>query len=293
MNLEAMAQALEASGDYRVLRKISPRTQVTPEDGSDKRTGLFVDVETTGLDPERHEIIELAMVPFTYSRDGRVFTIGEPFHGLQEPREPISAEITAITGITQEMVTGHQLDPHAVDAFVENVDLIVAHNAPFDRRFLERYSPIFQTKPWACSIAQIDWRAEGFEGTRLGYLVAGAGYFYDRHRALNDCYAALELLAKPLPRTGQPALGQMLDTARQITWRIWAVHAPFDLKDVLRDRGYKWNPGTNGSLRAWSIDVAQDDREAELTFLQNEVYRGVIDLPIKRIDAYNRFSARA
>jgi len=45
-------------------------------------------------------------------------------------------------------------------------------------------------------------------------------------------------------------------------------------------------------VRAWSIDVAQDDREAELTFLQNEVYRGAIDLPIKRIDAYNRFSAR-
>ena len=293
MDYEGMAQALEASGEYRVLRKIAPRTAIAPDDGTAAKTGLFVDVETTGLDPDRHEIIELAMVPFKYSKDGRLFTIGTPFHGLQEPREPISAEITAITGITHEMVAGQQLDPHAVDAFVENVDLIVAHNASFDRRFLERYSPIFQTKPWACSIAQIDWRAEGFEGTRLGYLVAGAGYFYDRHRALNDCFAALELLAKPLPRSGQPALGQMLEKARQITWRIWAVHAPFDLKDVLRDRGYKWNPGTNGSLRAWSIDVAQDDREAELTFLQNEVYHGAIDLPIKRIDAYNRFSARA
>lgn len=165
--------ALEASGDYRVLRKISPRTRITPEDGSQKKTGLFVDVETTGLDPERHEIIELAMVPFAYSKDGRIFTIEEPFHGLQEPKEPISAEITAITGITQEMVAGQELDPAAVDAFVKDVDLIVAHNAAFDRRFLERYSPISEIKSWACSIAQIDWRAEGFEGTRLGYLVAG------------------------------------------------------------------------------------------------------------------------
>ena len=159
-------------GENRILRKLVPRTQINASDGSPTKTGLFVDVETTGLDPERHEIIELAMVPFTYSKDGVIFSTGEPFQGLQEPKEPISAEITAITGITQEMVAGHALDAHQVDAVVEIVDLIVAHNASFDRRFLERFSPSFETKPWSCSIEQVDWRAEGFDGTRLGYLVA-------------------------------------------------------------------------------------------------------------------------
>jgi len=53
-------------------------------------------VETTGLDPDRHEIIELAMVPFTYRKDGRVFSTGSPFHQLQEPKEPISVEITGL-----------------------------------------------------------------------------------------------------------------------------------------------------------------------------------------------------
>ena len=288
-----MAAAVEATGDYRVLRKLAPRTEINPDDGSAKKTGLFVDVETTGLDPDRDEIIELAMVPFSYSRDGRIFGTGTPFQGFQEPKEPISVEITAITGITREMVAGHELDPHQVDAFVEHVDLIVAHNAAFDRRFLERYSRMFETKPWACSIAQVDWRAEGFEGTRLGYLVAGAGYFYDRHRALNDCYAALELLAKPLPRSGEPAFKQMLQKAREPSWRIWATHAPFDLKDVLRARGYKWNAGANGTLRAWSIDVPEDRKEAELIFLETDIYRQSVDIPTRRIDAYTRFSARA
>ena len=105
-----MALALEATGDYRVLRKIQQRNIITPPDGTPTKNGLFVDVETTGLDPDRHEIIELAMVPFTYSKDGRIFSTGSPFQQLQEPKEPISAEITAITGITQEMVRGHQLD---------------------------------------------------------------------------------------------------------------------------------------------------------------------------------------
>lgn len=287
-----MAVALEATGDYRVLRKLQQRRMITPPDGGPIKNGLFVDVETTGLDPDRHEIIELAMVPFTYSKDGRIFTIGESFHQLQEPREPISAEITTITGITQEMVTGHKLDAQAIETFIEHADLIVAHNASFDRRFLENFSPAFEMKPWACSIQQVDWRSEGFEGTRLGYLVAGAGYFYDRHRAQNDCYAAIELLAKPLPSSGAPAFKQLLENARKATWRIWASYAPFELKDTLRERGYKWNSGGNGTLRAWYTDVTEDMRDTELAFLQNEIYHREIDLPMRRIDAYTRFSNR-
>jgi len=293
LDTEAMAATLEATGDFRVLRKIQQRKTITPSDGTPTRNGLFVDVETTGLDPDQHEIIELAMVPFTYGRDGRIFSIGEAFQQLQEPKKPIPPEITGITGITQEMVSGHELDSHAVEAFMENADLIVAHNASFDRRFLENFSPAFETKPWACSIQQVDWRSEGFEGTRLGYLVAGAGYFYDRHRAQNDCYAAIELLAKPLPHCGEPAFKQLLENARKATWRIWASYAPFDLKDALRARGYKWNSGGNGSLRAWFIDVSEDQRDAELGFLQTEIYQREIDLPMRRIDAYTRFSSRA
>ncbi len=293
MDYETKAVALEATGDYRVLRKIQHRTVITPQDGTPTKNALFVDVETTGLDPERHEIIELAMVPFTYGKDGRIFTVGEPFHQLNEPKEPISAEITGITGITPDMVAGHTLNSHEVEAFLETADLIVAHNAGFDRRFLENFSPAFEMKPWACSIQQVDWRSEGFEGTRLGYLVAGAGYFYDRHRAQNDCYAAIELLAKPLPQSGEPALKQLLENARKATWRIWANYAPFELKDVLRERGYKWSSGGNGTLRAWFIDVPEESRDAELSFLQDEIYRREVDIPMRRIDAYTRFSSRA
>jgi DNA polymerase-3 subunit epsilon len=40
-------------------------------------------VETTGLDLQKDEIIELAMISFTYSLDGRVFEIGETFQRFQ------------------------------------------------------------------------------------------------------------------------------------------------------------------------------------------------------------------
>jgi DNA polymerase III epsilon subunit-like protein len=100
------------------------------------------------------------------------------------------------------MVAGQQIDPDEVSEFAGRADLVVAHNASFDRRFLERFCPPFCAKPWACSMAEIDWAAEGFEGTKLAYLAAGFGFFFDRHRAANDCLAAVELLSQTLPRSG-------------------------------------------------------------------------------------------
>src|SRR3546814_19199662 len=95
-NLETLAQTLEATGDYRVIRRLKPRPRTIPPPGMQLRLGLVVDVETTGLDPQRDEIIELAITPFNYSLDGTVFSVGNSFQGLRQPSGPIAPEITAI-----------------------------------------------------------------------------------------------------------------------------------------------------------------------------------------------------
>lgn len=147
-HLEALAVQLNASGNYRVLRRLLPRTVVTAADGTPTRTGLFVDVETTGLDHQKDEVIELAMVPFTYSLNGRIFEIHDAYQRFQEPSAPISAAITMITGITDEMVAGRKIDAEEVASFANGAALVIAHNAAFDRRFAERLSDVFITKPW-------------------------------------------------------------------------------------------------------------------------------------------------
>ena len=61
---------------------------------------------------------------------------------------------------------------------------------------------------------------------------------------------------------------------------------------MLKARGYRWNGEGSGSPKAWFIDVVDGDKEAELSFLRTEIYRGEIELLIRRIDAYDRFSDR-
>ncbi|WP_424945396.1 3'-5' exonuclease [Brucella anthropi] len=290
--LEAAAALLEASQDYQVLRRLQPRAPVSGIPEQDTRLGLFVDVETTGLDPSKDEIIELAMVPFRYSIEGIIVDVGEPFDRLREPSTPIPSTITTLTGITDTMVAGQRIDPEEVTQFALSAAVVIAHNAAFDRKFLERFCPSFSFKPWACSMSEVDWTAEGFEGTKLAYLAVGCGFFYDRHRAANDCLAAVEVLSRPLPKSGVNALGHLLARARLPTWRIWAEGSPFEFKDKLKSRGYRWNGEENGRPRAWHIDVTDEQRDAELAFLKREIYQRDVDLKPSRITAYERFSER-
>jgi DNA polymerase-3 subunit epsilon len=142
-----------------------------------------------------------------------------------------------LTDITDEMVAGGNFDRKDISRIAQTADLIVAHDANFDRQLLERVSEVFRNKPWACSMSQIDLANEDHEGTRPPYLLADAGYFYDRHRAESDCIAAIELLRTRLKKSGTSTMARLLENARKATWRLWAESSPYDLKDVLKSRG--------------------------------------------------------
>ena len=284
--------AMESSGDFRILRRLQPRHVVNESDGTKTRLGLFVDVETTGLDTAKDEIIELAMVPFTYGLDGRIFEIREPFNALRQPSKPIPPEVTALTGITDEMVAGKIIDPADVARFAATADLVIAHNAGFDRKVLERFSDVFTTKPWACSQSQVPWVEEGCGGMKLSYLLNDFGLFYAAHRAADDCLAAIEILARQLPKSGTLAMARLLEAARTPTRRVWAERAPFDFKSQLKARGYRWNDGEDGRPKAWFADVAEEKLEAELAYLRAEIYQHDAEIRADKVTAYDMFSVR-
>jgi DNA polymerase-3 subunit epsilon len=293
LTLAAMAEALAKSTDYRVLRRLVPRVTFTPSVGQSTKTGILLDVETTGLDQRRDEIIELGMVKFDYLPDGRIAGITDVFSSFNEPGEPIPFEVTALTGITNEMDAGQRIDEAAVSLFADDAVFVIAHNAGFDRKFAERYWPIFQRKAWGCSATEVEWRKHGFEGSRLGYLLNGAGFFHQADRAIDDCHALLEILAFELPTVGAPALAVLLDQARKKTMRVWAEQSPFDLKDALRRRGYRWGDGSDGRPRSWYVDVDESKLDDEIAFLKTEIYFRDVEPRLQTLTAFDRFSVRA
>jgi DNA polymerase III subunit epsilon len=289
---ETTVRMLEATGDYRVLRRLKPRpiaVSRVPREG--EKIAIIVDTETTGLDHTRDEVIELGMVAVLYDGEGQVGDVIGTFNALREPSGPISPEITRLTGITPDMVAGQVLDLEAVERFIEPADLVIAHNARFDRPFCERLSKGFQVKAWACSHSEVPWSGFGFEGSKLGYLLTQCGWFHQGHRAVEDCHALLEVLAFPLPSEAGLPFGHLLASARKSLLRIWAEGSPFDMKDRLKARGYRWNDGTDGRPKSWWIEVDEEAGEAELTFLRREVYRREVEPYTQRITAFERFRA--
>ena len=287
---ETMAQTLAQHPDFRVLRRLVPHTDYGPVNGQATQRVIVLDTETTGLDSKNESIIELAMLSVLVD-----LATGLPlgpvtiYESFEDPGKPIPAQITEITGIDDSMVKGLRIDDAVVAALVEQADLIVAHNAGFDRPFVEARFPVFARKAWGCSFQGIDWKKEGSGSAKLEFLASERGWFYDAHRAQVDCHALLQVLSAPLT-DGQTGLARLLVGAGQTRYKLRATGAPFESKDKLKARGYRWD----GEGRVWWCSLAsQDLLEAECVWLKAEVYgRRNASVLIEAMDSLVQFSAR-
>ena len=290
-DLESFAATLSADPDYRVLRRLGPDyAGGAPVGDVASRRAAIVDVETTGMSVDDDQVIELGIVVFEYVPDaGVIGPVVARYGGLEDPGRPIPPESTRIHGITDAMVKGQRLDDVAIAAILEDVGLVIAHNAGFDRRFLEARLPLFAKFPWACSIRDVHWKSHGYASSALEFLAYRAGYFYDAHRAEMDCLAVLAVLGQPLGDTGNTALHALLERARQPAFHVAALRSHFDTKDLLKGRGYRWN----AEDRVWVGEVSAADREAELAWLKTAIYgaRGA-EVEIETLTAHERYSGR-
>lgn len=286
---EALVADLEATGRYRVLRRFDERLDDPPAPvvGSGVRKGVYLDVETTGL-MAHDRIIELAMLVFHYDETGRVVHVTEAFDRLEDPGRAIPADVVSLTGITNDMVRGQRIVDEEVARLLDGVDLVVAHNAGFDRQFAEARFPFFSEVDWACSMADVDWSAGGLRSRRLENLALAKGYFYQAHRAIYDCHVALGLLRMPIRESGPPAFADLLQRSAAVWVRLWAEGSPFEKKDDLKARGYRWS----GQAKAWWKDLPASQHEAEVEWLADNVYPRRRALPFLTITPRNRYSRR-
>ena len=86
------------------------------------------------------------MVKFSYSDQGEITAVVDTFSSFNQPSRSIPPEIVALTGIADEMVSGQSMDPDSVTTFVSDSNIVIAHNAGFDRKIAERGWPVFIEK---------------------------------------------------------------------------------------------------------------------------------------------------
>jgi DNA polymerase III subunit epsilon len=155
---------------------------------------VVTDLETTGFTPGLHQIIEVAAVRL------RGFDLEAEFSTLVDPGGEIPWRITEITGISTAMVRGaariHQVLPRYLEFLGEGC--FVAHNVPFDRRFLDYESarlgyPL--ANPSICTLALArrflgELRSRSLDAVAQHLGIRNAA----RHRALGDACATAEVL---------------------------------------------------------------------------------------------------
>ena len=279
--------------EWKLIRKLHLPEKYNDPSGGEIKKGIVLDVEATGLSIGHDDVIQLALLPFDYEvSSGKILNIlkEDAFDGLREPRIPISKEASLVTGITNEMVINKKIDSKEVEKIINSSDLIVAHNASYDRPMVEQHWDCFKNISWACTFKSIDWLEEGFSSAKLELLGMNYGWFYDGHDAFNDCEACLALLSETLPKKNKTVFSVLREYAASPSFLIKAIDAPYSKRNVLRRRGYKWRPADLLNGKVWWTET--NDYEEEVKWLNEEIYNREINIPIKRITALNRYSDR-
>lgn len=288
---EQLAEQLETDGDYRVLRRLPRREEIwlrsMPISEPEASTVIgVIDTETTGLDCQRDQMIELALVKLTIcNKTGNLLDVAAPRSWLEEPAEPLTPEIETLTGLTDADLEGQKFDDQEIRRAISDVDVIVAHNAIFDLGFLNARFPGV-SKPAACSLNEIDWPAHGLGGGRsIGGLLTEAGHFQEQaHRAGPDAWALSCLLIRSGAEKRTIAW-HLVNRARRPTARVHAAKAPYALKDTLKAAGYRWS-APHG---AWAMEGEPERIANEVAWLTG--LHPAIQPRVVSIDWHNRHVA--
>jgi DNA polymerase-3 subunit epsilon len=155
---------------------------------------VVVDIETTGSWSNGDRVTEIGAVKI------RNHEVVAEWHSLINPQRSIPANITRLTGITNDMVQDAPVFAEVADSFMQFMGdgIFVAHSVNFDYGFIsyefERLERRFRF-PKLCTCAGMRRSYPGHESYSLGNLSKTYGInLKDHHRALCDARAAAELL---------------------------------------------------------------------------------------------------
>ncbi|MBK9545867.1 MAG: DEAD/DEAH box helicase family protein [Dehalococcoidia bacterium] len=244
-------------------------------------TYVALDLETTGLDPERDRIIEVGAVRF--DPDGNEL---DTLSYIVNPGREVPAFIERFTGVTNEMtirapkLASIRLD---IERFVGDA-VVVGHNIGFDLHFLAREG--IRVSPKAVDTAGLArYLLPALQGHGLmevaGALGVEAG---DHHRALNDARTAAAVFVGLLRNAEGLPESQRFQLARFVS-----MHEPL-LAQVIA--GDEWDKRSGGGhipvLRPAREHPPLEPREPRIPILVEDLRRGFEAAPA----GFERFEQR-
>ena len=157
---------------------------------------VIIDIETTGLDPQKDKIIELAGLKI---KDNKII---EEYSSLINPEIEISDFITELTGIDNCMVNKAPTIKNELKKFIDFVgnNLIIGHNVNFDINFiydnnLKCYNNLFENN--YLDTLRMSRKILSLENHKLKTLAETFNIDYkNAHRALRDCYITFDIYNK-------------------------------------------------------------------------------------------------
>ena len=178
---------------------------------------VILDTETTGLEPDDCEIIEIAAMKVD---NGEIKDI---FNQLLKPEHPISEEITRITGITNELVEGCPALQDVTAKFLKFIEgsTLIMHNAEFDLGFINK--KIFAPRKRElknniiCTLKVSRFLMPQFASHKLSKLAAHFKIQADNsHRALGDVETTYQVWRKFIPMLREKGIYTLEDLRKAI-----------------------------------------------------------------------------
>lgn len=197
---------------------------------------IVFDTETTGLDPFKGDkIVEIGAVELV----NHVPT-GVTFHKYINPERSVSQEVVNVHGLTEEFLSDKPPFRDIVDeflAFIGEDSVLVAHNAPFDIKFVNAELAACGLKPLSNEVVDtVVLARRRFPGTKVNLDILCKKFNIDnsartKHGALLDS----ELLAEVyLELLGGREPGLMLDKKESSEKQVSAQHASAEKEDAPR-----------------------------------------------------------
>src|SRR3989440_109580 len=187
---------------------------------------VVVDLETTGLRPGSSQICEIGAVLV------QGFELVDEFETLVDPRVPLGATVSALTGLTDRQLRGAPPAAAAVRNFLAFAgdSVLVAHNARFDLAFLDRETERLTGSRLAAPVVDTVALARRLLAGRVPRAsLAQLSYFFGTsvqpcHRALPDAQATAEVLLALIglaQERGARTVAELVALAATRTRRGW------------------------------------------------------------------------